>query len=66
MVEYTIRHLHSQTPIPQVGHHEHVAGTEHGLHTRRKSVLPGEPLFPEMKDCGAALTYARSRPERPP
>ncbi|RXW24161.1 hypothetical protein EST38_g1745 [Candolleomyces aberdarensis] len=31
------------TPIPQVGHHEHVTGTEHGLHTRRKSVLPVDP-----------------------
>ncbi|KAF5315977.1 hypothetical protein D9611_004633 [Ephemerocybe angulata] len=31
------------TPIPQVGHHENVAGTDHGLHTRRKSVLPVDP-----------------------
>ncbi|KAH6918653.1 protein phosphatase PP2A0 B subunit gamma isoform [Coprinopsis sp. MPI-PUGE-AT-0042] len=30
-------------PIPQVGNHENVAGTDHGLHTRRKSVLPVDP-----------------------
>ncbi|KAG2020411.1 protein phosphatase PP2A0 B subunit gamma isoform [Coprinopsis cinerea AmutBmut pab1-1] len=31
------------TPIPQVGHHENIVGAEHGLHTRRKSVLPVDP-----------------------
>ncbi|TEB35853.1 protein phosphatase 2A regulatory B subunit [Coprinellus micaceus] len=30
-------------PGLDVGHHENVAGTEHGLHTRRKSVLPVDP-----------------------
>lgn len=37
----TRRNSSKQIPIPQVGHHENVAGTDHGLHTRRKSVLPG-------------------------
>jgi len=29
-------------PVPQVGHHE-TPGADHGLHTRRKSVLPVDP-----------------------